>query len=151
MNETILLKLCQYCAYQDRCTSEVEQKLSDLDVPPTEQLNYLAYLEAERFLDDRRYAGSFVRGKHYHKGWGRIKIRHHLQQKGLSGSLIETALREEIAAADYQATLQKLTRSKWQQWEEEPLLTRKDKTSRFLAQRGYTWEEIMRALQEVAE
>ncbi len=142
MDEATLLKLCQYCAYQDRCTSEIEQKLTDLEVPPPEQAPYLAYLEAEQFLDDRRYAGSFVRGKHHHKGWGRLKIRHALRGKGLSAALIETALREELDPASYQQTLIRLAKSKWQQWQGEPPLSRKDKTSRFLLQRGYAWEEI---------
>jgi regulatory protein len=149
MDESIIAKLYKYCAYQDRCTSEVEQKLVDYEVPPDQQAAYLVHLEAERFLDDARYARSIVRGKHLYKGWGRIKIRHELRRKGIAAALIDAAFQQELDPVAYQAKLTQLAHDKWQQWSHEAILTRKDKTSRFLAQKGYDWQEIYAVLEDL--
>lgn len=151
MDETILAKLYKYCAYQDRCTSEVEQKLVEHEVPPPEQAAYLTHLEAERFLDDARFAHNFVRGKHRYKGWGRVKLQYELRQRGLPTPLIEQALRAELEPVAYQQTLAELAQRKWAQWQQEAPLARKQKTARFLSQRGYTWAEFGPILDELSE
>lgn len=142
MDETILTRLYKYCAYQDRCTSEIENKLREYEVPATQQAMYLEHLIAERFLDDVRYTRSFVRGKFAYKQWGPIKIKYALRGKGISGSLIDDILAEEIAPDAYQQTLRKLAEAKWDQWAKEVPLTRKEKTARFLTQKGYPWSDI---------
>jgi hypothetical protein len=36
MNSEILQKLARYCAYQERCVQELEQKMKTFEVEPTE-------------------------------------------------------------------------------------------------------------------
>lgn len=142
MQEEIVAKLYKYCAYQDRCTSEVIGKLWDWGIPGWQHDEYLAHLEDERFLDDARFVRSFVRGKFYHKSWGKEKIRHELRKKQVPKSLVEAGLAEEIEEEAYQNKVQDLAEKKWQQLEGDPHLKRKEKVVRYLLQKGYLWDEF---------
>ena len=97
-----LIKLQRYCAYQDRCQVEIEQKLRDYGVFTKDWPIILGMLQAEKFWDEERYVRSFSRGKFYHKKWGRNKIRHALKQKRIPDYLIEKVFAEEIPETEYQ-------------------------------------------------
>jgi len=97
--------LLRYCAYQDRCKADVIQKMEDIDVPATEQADILEKLFEENYLNERRFLGSYIRGKHFHNGWGRNKIRHYLHHKGFSTSEINAAFDDEISETVYQASI----------------------------------------------
>lgn len=142
----ILVNIRKYCAYQDRCTSEVCQKLSDFSLSEEELQVVLTHLREERFLDDLRYAHNFARGKFTYKGWGRQKIRHALRQKDLPAAYIEAALQTEIPQETYRQTLQDLIDKKSAQWAHLSRFEQKDKLYRFLLQRGFEADEIRTAL-----
>ncbi|RMG21567.1 MAG: RecX family transcriptional regulator [Bacteroidetes bacterium] len=144
----ILAKIYTYCAYQDRCTAEVRQKLLELGLPEDRLPQVLAHLETERYLDDERYTRSFVRGKFHHKKWGRHKIRHALRAKQLPAPLVETVLQEEIEEDAYRQSLQRLLAQKTAQWQKLPPHSRREKIQRFLLQKGYEWEEIRQLMRD---
>ena len=58
-----LIKMESWCAYQDRCTFEVEQKLASWNIPTEQQNQIILHLQSNRFLDDKRFVESFVSGK----------------------------------------------------------------------------------------
>ena len=90
--DQVLDKMAKYCAYQERCVKDVRDKLKTFDIPQTEKNKILDYLLDNRFVNDERFAKSFVRGKVNRSGWGVNKIRFHLMQKGIDKELIEEAL-----------------------------------------------------------
>jgi regulatory protein len=98
----------KYCAYQDRCQFEVEQKLKALGCNAEEVENELIHLISEGFINEERFAKSFAGGHFRTKAWGRTLIRKHLQAKRVSEVNIQTALRTEIPMDDYIETLQRL-------------------------------------------
>ena len=57
------LKLESWCAYQDRCSSEVILKLKSFELSSDQEQKLIDYLTLNRFLDDQRYADSIVSGK----------------------------------------------------------------------------------------
>ena len=63
INPKIIRQIESYCAYQDRSRKEVEIKLIQLGALPNQKLSVLIRLELQGFLDDERFAKSFVRGK----------------------------------------------------------------------------------------
>lgn len=133
-----MTKLYAYCAYQDRCRLEIEEKLRDLEVEEEEWESWLAHLQVERFWDEQRYAISFVRGKFYHKYWGPLKIRQELKRKKLSESLISSTISKQISAEELEEVLQKLIAKKWREYREK----NRNKLIRFLLQKGYRWDEF---------
>ena len=67
-------------------------KLKTFDLPNEEKTKILDYLLDNRFVNDERFAKSFVRGKINQSGWGVNKIRFHLIQKGIDKEIIDEAL-----------------------------------------------------------
>ena len=84
--------MAKYCAYQERCVKDVRDKLKTYDIPQEDRDKILVFLLDNRFVNDERFAKSFVRGKVNQSGWGLNKIRFHLMQKGISKDLIDEAL-----------------------------------------------------------
>ncbi|MEZ4847090.1 MAG: regulatory protein RecX [Bacteroidia bacterium] len=148
MDHEILKRLYKYCAYQDRCKSEVQQKLSEWDSPSEDWDLYLTHLEKERFLDENRYTHSFVRGKFFIKKWGKQKIKQALRRKSIPNSLIEETINQEIDAETYSATLQKLVQQKLTQYHNLDEQTQKEKIFRFLMQKGFEYAEIQNAWED---
>lgn len=99
-----LLKLQRFCAYQDRCHSEVRSKLLELGVYGDALEEVMADLITERFLDEERFARSFAGGKFRIKHWGRVRIRQELKRRRITDYCIRQGL-SEINEADYLATL----------------------------------------------
>ena len=90
--DQVLDKMAKYCAYQERCVKDVRDKLKTFDLPQKEKDKIIDYLVDNRFVNDERFARSFVRGKINQSGWGINKIRFHLIQKGIAKDIIDEAL-----------------------------------------------------------
>ena len=102
--DQILDKMAKYCAYQERCIKDVTDKLKTFEISSKDREEILNYLIDNRFVDNKRFAKAFVRGKINQSGWGLNKIRFHLMQKGISKELIDEALQ----AFDEEAYRQRL-------------------------------------------
>jgi regulatory protein len=84
----------RYCAFQERCQSEVEERLRSMGVLPEAQAELVADLMANGFLNEERFARAFARGKFRIKGWGPRKIAQGLQAKRVSSACINLGLSE---------------------------------------------------------
>lgn len=130
-----------YCAYQERCHKEVEQKLYDLNMIPEAQEFIILHLLQHNFLNEERFAKAFARGKFSIKKWGRIKIVSELKFKNISSYNIKSAL-SEIDEEDYLNTLQKIAEKKIQLIKEPNSFTKKNKLSTFLISKGFETELV---------
>ena len=133
-NDVILKKVLRYCAYQDRCVQEVRNKLATFDMPDSEKGKILKLLVDEGYLDDERYASTFVRSKIYLKKWGVNKIRMSLKMKGISDEIISNAL-SEIDPEIYREELVKVLKSK--KISETDPCKRRAKLAQYAMQKGY--------------
>jgi len=125
-----------YCAYQERCHKEVEQKLYDLKMIPEAKEQIILHLLQHNFLNEERFAKAFVRGKFSIKKWGRIKIVSELKFKNISSYNIKTAL-QEINDEEYLETLKKSAEKKLRLLKESNLFKRRNKLSNFLISKGF--------------
>ena len=78
--------------------------MKSYDIPEEEKTKILEYLLDNRFVNDERFAKSFVRGKVNQSDWGVNKIRYHLIQKGIAKEIID----EAIGQTDEKAYRQRL-------------------------------------------
>ena len=129
-------KAMKYCAYQERTQQEVRDKLYGYGLFSDGVEEVLTELITEDFVNEERYAQSFVRGKFGQNHWGRIKISLALQQKRLSDYCIRRGM-QEIDEEEYLATLRNLMKKKWSSLAHEDVYTRKNKTVRFVLGKGY--------------
>lgn len=133
-NDVILKKVLHYCAYQDRCTQEVRTKLSTFDMPDAEKEKIVKLLVDEGYLDDERYASTFVRSKIHLKKWGVNKIKMSLKMKGISDEIIGNAL-SEIAPEIYKDELIKVLKAK--KINDTDPYKKKAKLAQYAIQKGY--------------
>lgn len=145
----IKAKLENFCAYQERSTTEVKEKLKTFDMSESEVSKIIKQLEDDNFLNDERFACSYTTGKFNIKGWGRLKIKSHLRYKGISIDLIEKGL-SEIDSDLYKNRLKQLAERKVSDLEKEknPWI-KKQKVIRFLSSKGYESELIYEVLASI--
>lgn len=139
--EQALQKLKHYCAYQERCHSEVKEKLYTLGVRKNDHDKIIASLIEEDYLNEERFATAFAGGKFRMKQWGRIKIKYELKQKQVSDYSIKKAL-QQIKDNEYISILKKLAEDKYASLKDEQYLIRKKKTMDYLMQKGFEMELI---------
>ncbi|WNJ21491.1 regulatory protein RecX [Pontibacter sp. G13] len=151
MAEEILTKIYKYCVYQDRCKSEVVKKLKQLGIEDQRVEPIIEHLEAERYLDEQRYATSFARGKFTYKHWGRIKIQHELQSKGIPDDIISEALAEEVDDEVYEVKIRKLLQQKIKQIKDLPDAETRVKLSRYMVQKGYEYDFVNAGIDRLFE
>ena len=143
--DQVLDKMAKYCAYQERCIKDVTEKLKSFDISPKDKEEILHYLIDNRFVNDERFAKSFVRGKINQSGWGLNKIRFHLMQKGIAKEIIEEALQifdEEV----YRQRLVEVLQTKAKTVKADNDFEKKRKLAAFALQRGFeaglVWEVL---------
>jgi regulatory protein len=138
-----------YCAYRDRCTSEVIKKLQEYVLTEKQSVDIISELRESKFLDDIRFAHSFVSGKFRFNQWGRIRIRMELRLRKISDTLILEAI-QSIDLDAYEETLNNLAQRKYRETEREmDQWKRKAKVIRFLSSRGFEQDLIMDAVEQV--
>jgi regulatory protein len=134
--EQALQKLRSYCRYQQRCQSEIKQKLFGLGVNEKDHDELIGELIKENCLNDERFAVAFVSGRFKMKQWGRRKIQKGLKEKRVNDEIAEKAL-AQINQKQYRAILNKLAKEKYALLKHEQHLVRKKKTMDYLMQKGY--------------
>ena len=147
--EDALDRMQRYCAYQDRCHSEVRSKLLEIGIYGDDLENIVVALIEEKFLDEQRFAISFARGKFRNKKWGRIRIRRELKMRKISDYCLKKAM-AEITDEDYAHTLDKLLNDKNRHLREKDIWKRKKKLADYVISKGYesslVWEAVMKLL-----
>ena len=144
--EQALDKIKYYCSYQERCHSEIKDKLHSYGLRKKEAEEIIAELIENNYLNEERFAVQFAGGKFRMKQWGRKKIQYELQQKGVNSFIIQIALKE-IDEEEYLETLQKLAQTKWNALNVENNLLRQSKTNAWLLQKGYEQRLISQVIQ----
>jgi regulatory protein len=135
--EKALQKLKHYCGYQERSHAEVKQKLYSLGIFRNEAEELISRLIEEDYLNEERFAVAYASGKSRNNGWGRIRIRHELEQKGVSNYCIRKAL-ESLDESEYLAGFQRVADKKWHALQsEKDIFVKKSKWQQFLLQRGF--------------
>jgi len=147
--DQVLDKMAKYCAYQERCVKDVRDKLKTFDIPQAEKDKIFDYLLDNRFVNDERFAKSFVRGKINQSGWGLNKIRFHLVQKGIAKEIIDEAL-EQTDEEVYRQRLIDILRVKAKSVKAETEFEKKRKLAAFAMQKGFEGSLVWEVLKDLA-
>lgn len=130
----------RYCVYQERCHKEIEQKLRDYNMIPEARDHIIVHLIEHNFLNEERFAKSFVRGKFNIKKWGKQRIIRELKSKNISEYNIKIALKE-ISEEDYLSTFHLLAEKRLESLKEPNRFKKKKKLTDYLLYRG--WESSL--------
>lgn len=143
----IFIKICRFCAYRERCESEVKEKLHTWEIEDETIRKILALLIDEGFVNDQRFAKMYALGKHRNNQWGRQKIYQGLKEKKISNSMIQTALLE-IEDDEYLETLNVLMTKKHRKTKAENIYQLRQKIATYLIGKGYEAELVWETLKE---
>jgi regulatory protein len=130
-------KLEYYCAYQERCHKEVTQKLKDMSMIPKAIDVIIVHLLQHNFLNEERFAKTFVNGKFKIKHWGKRRLTLELKRKDISKVNINQAL-SEINEAEYIEVFNDLAEKRLPFIKETNKFKKKKKLADYLLYRG--WE-----------
>jgi regulatory protein len=141
----MLHRMAAYCSTAERCVQDVRKKIQTAGLPDEAAERIVDSLVKEKFIDEDRFARSFVNDKLHFNQWGRIKISYELEKKNIPPSLRSEAI-AGIDEADYQAILFSLLKEKMktmQGKDEQEIFAR---LFRFAAGRGFESRETMACL-----
>ena len=141
-------KIRQYCAYQERSHLEVRNKLYGYGLFRNEVDEILLGLLTDGYLNEERFAKAFAGGKFRMKQWGRIKITHALEAKGVSKNCIQIGLKE-IDSAAYMKSLRELLTSKSKTIQEDNIYSTRDRLSKYAMQKGYEPELVWSTVRDI--
>ena len=147
--DQVLDKMAKYCAYQERCVKDVRDKLKTYDIPQEERDKILDFLLDNHFVNDERFAKSFVRGKLNQSGWGVNKTRFHLMQKGIDKDIIEEALGQTDEEV-YRQRLIDILKIKSKTVKAENDFERKRKLAAYAMQKGFEGSLVWEVLKDLA-
>ena len=111
VDKTTYDKLSNFCAYQERCVSDVKEKMRKLKVEKEEFDAYIEKLKHDNFLNEERFVKYFVNA-HAKKKWGKTKIKASLSAKRIDASLIKLYL-DDMDQGDYDEQIKSIAEKKW--------------------------------------
>lgn len=92
--ENAIVRLETLCARAEHCTYEMMTKLRNWGISGDDAEKIINHLTDNRFVDDLRFAQSFVRDRYRFSGHGRRKIAMALAAKRIPRDIIDSALDE---------------------------------------------------------
>lgn len=140
------LSAAAYCSASEKSLFDVREKLLAWGVSDDDAPAILERLQAEKFIDQERFARAFVRDKFRFSHWGKIKIAFNLRQKEIPTPLIQEAL-EEISDEDYNELLINLLQTKSRSVKAKTDYEKRGKLFRFAQSRGFEPGVILKILE----
>ena len=145
--EDALSLMQKYCAYQDRCQSEIRTRLIEHSVYGDALEEIIAELISDDFINEERFAKAYVSGKFRIKKWGKMKIIQELKFRKISSYSINKAL-GQIDYDEYLDTLNTLMEKKDQALKAKDKWEKRKKLTAFATQKGYEYEVINEVLND---
>ena len=142
-----LQRITKYCAESERCTHDALTKLKSWGVESKEIDDILKKLYAGKFIDDERFALSYVSEKWNLDRWGKIKIANALEQKQLDEKIIQNSL-ATIDEDQYVQGLNELLRKKSKELSSEKKPEDARRLMSFALSRGFEEELVMEWLEQ---
>ena len=144
-------QIVHYCKYQERCHSEIRNKLYELGFTSVSVEEQISLLIQADLLNEERFARAYARGKWRMKQWGKQKIVHQLRLKKISEYCIRKGL-TEIDGVEYDTVLEELaTKKATELRSEKNIFTKKGKMYRYLTQKGFENDLIQQVIAKITE
>lgn len=146
--EQIVQKLEYYCSYQERCHTDVSEKLRGFVLTEVQKDAVVVHLINNNFLNEERFASVFAIGKFHQKKWGKIRIKIELKQRKISDYLIQKSLKE-IDQDEYVSIFNLLSEKFWESITEKNKLKKRKKFCDYLLRKGWESEKVYDKLKEL--
>ncbi len=145
--EKVRLQAVRFLARREYCEKELTKKLTSRGASLESARQAVGELKDRNMINDARFAQALVRVR-MSRGYGPIKIKDELRQKGVSSDLIESSLdfdsevwRDQIVRV-LDRKYKDVPSSDYSEWA---------KRARFLQSRGYSTSQIRESLGDFTE
>ena len=146
--KTALKRAQNICAKKEQCRLDISLKLKNWDLSEPEKEDVLESLQKEGFINETRYAETYCREKFRINKWGKVKLRYMLKQKQIPEKIIVDAI-SLIDEEEYKEILINELHKKSTFFHGINQVTKKKKLLQFALQRGFEYEIIMAAINDM--
>ncbi|WP_299435190.1 regulatory protein RecX [uncultured Aquimarina sp.] len=143
-------KMEHYCAYQERCHKDINDKLYTMKLIPEAKEKIILHLLEHNFLNEERFAKSFARGKFRIKKWGKQRIVRELKFRQISEYCIKSALKE-IPENEYLSIFHELAEKKFASISETDMYKKRKKLIDYLLYRGWENQLVFEKAKDLSE
>lgn len=141
-------KALRFLSYQRRSTKEVKDKLEREGFETFIIEETIAYLKSYNLLDDLEYAKAFMEAKARQNKYGPERIKFELYKKGIPREIIDKVLEEY---PDEYSIAYNLALKKKKTYKTNDRRVLYGKLGNFLQQKGFTYDCILRVLEDILE
>lgn len=143
-----LSRMMRICSRKEYCTFEIRQKLRRLQQSDEVIDRIIDNLHKSKFIDDERYARSYISDKLRFSKWGKIKIVYTLRQKQLSDKMIEEVF-SEYPTDSLTESLRPLLEKKLKSVKGATEFEKRNKVIRYGLGRGFAMQDIIDCLDKL--
>jgi len=144
----LLGRMQSICSKAEKCEEDIRFKMRDYPISAADREWILTRLRDDKFINDRRFAGFFVRDRFRFNKWGRMKIRHALQMKKINDEIIDDAIRE-IDPEEYVKMAEEILSVKSISIQDKSIGVRKAKLFRFATQKGFEQDLVYNMIENM--
>jgi regulatory protein len=134
-------------SYRDRAEAEIRRRLAGNDFPEEIVDEVVDQLSRMGFVDDEKFSRDWVKSRTVSKPMGRTRLAWELRARGVEPPVVEQALENIDENAEIELALSLVRKRAEKLDTSDPSF--RDKTASFLRRRGFRWDAIARALDEV--
>ncbi len=151
--DQVLLSLQRTCSRMERAKSDIRRSLFRFGIDQKEGEKIIAKLEEDKYIDERRYADSFVREKSSLQKWSKRRIFQALILKGIPKEYIDSAISENIEESDETENLHSILKKRYDKIirTTDDAFTIRRKLFTFAAGKGYDIDEINDQLDKICQ
>ena len=144
-------KAARLCSKSEKAPKEIFDKLMSWGMSSKMAEQIVNHLREEKCIEEVRYARAFIHDKFLQAHWGRLKISFALRNKGISDSIIDNSIEEQITLDEYLSILIELLKGKMRAMDMP--LSQKDRAKlyRYATQKGFETSIIAQALRNIGE
>ena len=142
-------KLLRFSTLRPRSEKELKDWLKKHKVHLSIHENLYSRLKRLDLLNDNKFAKWWVEQRMEFSPRGKRALIAELRQKGINRDLIIQLVNESVSQGYEEKTARKLLQKKKYKWERLQKLEAKKKMSDFLARKGFGWEVIKNAIDDI--
>lgn len=139
------LKMARICSKKEYSAFDISQKLFRLGFSNDVIESIIDKLKTENYINEERFARSFVNDKLLINKWGVKKIEMHLRFKQISQNVISDVL-SEYSNSELNSSLQSLLVKKWSQIKGDSDYEKTAKLIKYALSRGFKMDAIIKCI-----
>lgn len=143
-----LSRMANLCARRECCIFDIKTKLLryELDQEAIERI--IEHLKKEKYIDELRFARSFINDKMRFNKWGKVKINFALRQKRIPQDIITEAFLD-FSDEQLNASLDDVLTAKWKTIKGKSEQDRRTKLIRFALGRGFEMNHVLTYIEKL--